>query len=58
MNPRSKSVWMAPAACGASVPAGMVQQRTSGSPAVKNCVCFLLLWGFCLVLCGMWGVCR
>ena len=35
MKPRSKSVWMTPAACGALVPAVMVQARDSFGPAVK-----------------------
>jgi hypothetical protein len=35
MNPRSKSVWITPAACGAFVPTGIVQARISFSPAVK-----------------------
>jgi len=29
MKPRSKSVWITAAACGAVAPAGMVQARTS-----------------------------
>jgi hypothetical protein len=35
MNPRSKSEWITPAACGASEPEYSVQHRTSFSPAVK-----------------------
>ena len=35
MNPRSKSVWMIPAACGALVPRRIVHARHSFSPAVK-----------------------
>jgi hypothetical protein len=35
MKPRSKSVWMTPAACGALVPLRMVQARVSFGPAVK-----------------------
>jgi hypothetical protein len=35
MKPRSKSPWMTPAACGALVPAGIVQARASFGPAVK-----------------------
>ena len=36
MKPRSKSVWIFPAAWGALVPLVMVQARTSGSPAVRK----------------------
>ena len=35
MKPRSKSVWITPAACGAVLPARTVQARTSLGPAVK-----------------------
>jgi hypothetical protein len=35
MKPRSKSVWMTPAACGAVSPTWIVQARTSFGPAVK-----------------------
>src|SRR5699024_7231515 len=35
MKPRSKSVWMTPAACGAVAPLGMVQARDSLGPAVR-----------------------
>ncbi len=35
MKPRSKSVWIAPAACGAVAPTRTVQARTSFGPAVK-----------------------
>jgi len=35
MKPRSKSVWITPAACGAVAPMGTVQARTSFTPAVK-----------------------
>jgi hypothetical protein len=36
MKPRSKSPWITPAACGASVPImGMVQARASFGPTVK-----------------------
>jgi len=35
MKPRSKSVWIFPAAWGALVPRSIVQAWTSGSPAVK-----------------------
>ena len=35
-EPRSKSVWMRPAACGAFDPARNVQARDSLSPVVKN----------------------
>ena len=34
MKPRSKSLWITPAACCAVVPRRIVQARTSGSPAV------------------------
>ena len=36
MKPRSKSVWMTPAACGALAPRLTVQARHSSSPAVKK----------------------
>ena len=36
MNPRSKSEWIVPAACGAELPARTVQARVSFSPVVKN----------------------
>jgi hypothetical protein len=36
MKPRSKSVWISPAAWGARLPRRMVQARTSFSPAVKK----------------------
>ena len=35
MKPRSKSVWITPAACGAVSPTWIVQARTSFTPAVK-----------------------
>ena len=35
MNPRSKSVWITAAACGAVSPRWIVHARTSCSPAVK-----------------------
>ena len=35
MKPRSKSVWMTPAACGAVKPLWIVHARISFSPAVK-----------------------
>ncbi len=35
MKPRSKSPWMTPAACGASVPSAIVQARASFGPTVK-----------------------
>ena len=36
LKPRSKSVWILPAAPGAFVPRFIVQARTSGSPAVRK----------------------
>src|SRR6266699_1992506 len=36
MKPRSRSVWIAPAACCAGEPHGTVHARTSSSPTVKN----------------------
>ena len=36
MKPRSKSVWISPAACGALAPAGKVHARASLGPAVKK----------------------
>ena len=36
MNPRSKSVWMVPAAWGAVSPMWMVQARASFGPAVRK----------------------
>ena len=35
MKPRSKSLWILPAACGAFVPFVIVHARTSGLPAVR-----------------------
>lgn len=35
MNPRSKSLWITPAACGAVSPLWMVQARASLGPAVR-----------------------
>ncbi len=35
MKPRSKSVWMTPAACGAVAPFRIVQARDSLGPAVR-----------------------
>src|SRR5665647_3335006 len=43
MNPRSKSVWITPAACGAVQPLWMVQARDSLGPAVRN-VCRPRVW--------------
>ncbi len=36
MKPRSKSEWIAPAACGALAPASTVQARASFGPTVKK----------------------
>ena len=36
MKPRSKSVWMTPAACGAVAPRLIVQARDSFGPAVRK----------------------
>jgi hypothetical protein len=38
MKPRSKSVWMTPAACGALAPFATVQARVSFGPEVKKVI--------------------